>query len=373
MTAAYRFGNAELRPEQRKLLMGGKDSRIGACAFDLLLTLVERRDRVVTKNELLDAVWPGLVVEESNLQVHISSLRKVLGPEVIVTIPGRGYRFTGALDGPAAGQSNATVPGPTPTHARSDALAEPLTNLPAELPSLYGRTEDLPALRSLIESHKLVTVVGAGGIGKTALAQALAHILRASFDDGVWLVELAPIADSSLIAPTVAGVLQVTLGVEEELLQLAIALDDKRMALSALTYLERSAAALGRLEESVARGRDLALRMRHERFLRSGIENIVLTNLRMSLTQVGEIDEALEVARSAYPWSNRRVVCWIYWTPTHSSHSNAGASAMRLACWGVPTCAMRQETSTGKKSNRSSETSSCSACERPCRPMNYPA
>ena len=229
MTAAYRFGNAELRPEQRKLLTAGKDSRIGARAFDLLLTLVERRDRVVTKNELLDSVWPGLVVEESNLQVHISSLRKVLGPEVIVTIPGRGYRFTGALDDPAVGQSNATVPGPTPTHAPSDALAEPLTNLPAELPPLYGRTEDLPALRSLIESHKLVTVVGAGGIGKTAVAQALAHLLRGFFDDGVWLVELAPVAHASLVATTVAGVLHVTLGADAPIEALAKALSTSRM------------------------------------------------------------------------------------------------------------------------------------------------
>src|SRR6185369_5229293 len=94
----YRFGNAELRPDQRTLLVGGKESRIGARAFDLLLTLVEERGRVVAKNELIDRVWPGVVVEENNLQVHISSLRKVLGPQSIATIPGRGYRFTASLD-----------------------------------------------------------------------------------------------------------------------------------------------------------------------------------------------------------------------------------------------------------------------------------
>ena len=65
-----------------------------------------RRDRVVAKNELLELVWPGLVVEENNLQVQVSSLRKVLGPQAITTVPGRGYRFVaplhnGAADGPA--------------------------------------------------------------------------------------------------------------------------------------------------------------------------------------------------------------------------------------------------------------------------------
>ena len=84
-----------------------------------------------------------------------------------------------------------------------------LSNLPAELPPLYGRAADLPALRALIEANRLVTVVGAGGIGKTSLARASAHALRTAFDDGVWLVELAPVADSSLVVGTVAGVLHV--------------------------------------------------------------------------------------------------------------------------------------------------------------------
>ena len=74
-----------------------------------------------------------------------------------------------------------------------------------------------------------MTVVGAGGIGKTALAQALAHQLRASLDDGVWLVELAPIADSSLVATTVAGVLHVTLGADAQIETLAKALSRSRM------------------------------------------------------------------------------------------------------------------------------------------------
>jgi predicted ATPase len=91
------------------------------------------------------------------------------------------------------------------------------------------------------------------------------------------------------------------IGVEQELLQLAIALDDKRATLYALIHLEQSAASLGRWEESVARGRDLAERIQRDRSLRSGLENIVFSNLSASLTALGQIDEALEMARRAYP------------------------------------------------------------------------
>ncbi len=67
---------------------------MGARAFDLLLCLLAHRDRVVTKSEMLEMVWPGLVVEENNLSVQVSALRKLLGRKAITTVPGRGYRFS---------------------------------------------------------------------------------------------------------------------------------------------------------------------------------------------------------------------------------------------------------------------------------------
>ena len=101
MTVTYRFGRFELRPATRQLLVDEQPATLGTRAFDVLLALIERRDRLVNKNELLDLVWPGLVVEENNLQVQVSALRKLLGPQVILTIPGRGYRFIAEVDGPA--------------------------------------------------------------------------------------------------------------------------------------------------------------------------------------------------------------------------------------------------------------------------------
>jgi DNA-binding winged helix-turn-helix (wHTH) protein len=92
--AKYCFGRFELQPTTRQLLADGQPVDLGARAFDVLHALIERRERVVTKEELLDLGWPGIVVEENNLQVQVSSLRKILGPDAIVTIPGRGYQFT---------------------------------------------------------------------------------------------------------------------------------------------------------------------------------------------------------------------------------------------------------------------------------------
>ncbi len=93
------FGPFRVSPSQRLLLLDGTPAKLGARAFDVLLALVERRDRLVSKNELLEVVWPNRVVEDNHLQVQIHALRKLFGPEVIATVPGRGYRFTATLDG----------------------------------------------------------------------------------------------------------------------------------------------------------------------------------------------------------------------------------------------------------------------------------
>ncbi len=108
-SSCYRFGSFELQPNERRLLAGGEPVVLGPRAFDLLVALVERPGQLVTKEELLDCVWPNLVVEENNLQVQVSALRKILGQEAIATIPGRGYRFTVTPTG-----SNAVGPLKTP-------------------------------------------------------------------------------------------------------------------------------------------------------------------------------------------------------------------------------------------------------------------
>jgi DNA-binding winged helix-turn-helix (wHTH) protein len=128
---------------------------LGSRAFDLLLCLIEHRDRVVSKSELLDLVWPGVVVEENNLTVHVSALRKLLGAQAVATVPGRGYRFAMAV---AETSSEAPV-------------REIRHSLPAERDTFVGRAEALDGLSQRIQSGaRLVSVLGLGGTGKTRLA-----------------------------------------------------------------------------------------------------------------------------------------------------------------------------------------------------------
>src|SRR6266446_4045258 len=90
----YRFGPFELQPDNRRLLKDGATISLRRRAFDLLVALVDRAGHLITKDELLDRVWPKIVVEEAALHVLVSALRKVLGSDAITTVSGRGYQFT---------------------------------------------------------------------------------------------------------------------------------------------------------------------------------------------------------------------------------------------------------------------------------------
>ena len=130
------FGHVELRLAERCLLVGGQPVALGSRGFDLLRALVAKRDRVVSKDELLDEVWPGLVVEENNLQVQISGLRRVLGPQAIATVAGQGYRFTltqvGASASSSASASNAAAEAMRLSHSRPAPLGPPAKVLVAD-------------------------------------------------------------------------------------------------------------------------------------------------------------------------------------------------------------------------------------------------
>ena len=208
----YRFGRFALQAVERRLLADGEIVSLTPRAFDVLVALVERAGQLVTKNTLLDLVWPGLVVEENNLQVQISGLRKILGPDVIATIPGAGYRFASQLRDPSAGE-------PAATTAPEDASPAPAGNTatqPCPLPPLIGRDDDLAALGALVTRHRLVTITGAGGMGKTRLAL---HVLReqgGGARDIAW-VDLSALTDSAqtdsaLIASAIASALELQLG-----------------------------------------------------------------------------------------------------------------------------------------------------------------
>ena len=108
------FGPFRLFPTQQLLLENEKPLRLGSRAFDLLLALIQRAGKLVTKEELVAKVWPDTFVEESNLRVHMAALRRTLGDgqagnRFIATIPGRGYRFVGKLSSVEAQGPDQTV------------------------------------------------------------------------------------------------------------------------------------------------------------------------------------------------------------------------------------------------------------------------
>ena len=210
------FGRFVVQQMERRLLVDGRVAKLSTRAFDILAALIAGRGRMVSKNELLDLVWPEQVVEESNIHVHVSALRKVLGPDVISTVPGRGYRFVYPLktdqvlrettadtgggsvasaadreDGVSALPASATYPG----------------NLALSLPALHGRADDLATVLALLRDHRLVTLVGIGGIGKTRLALAAAHVERERWPGGVWFADLAPVSEPENVPGAVAHIL----------------------------------------------------------------------------------------------------------------------------------------------------------------------
>ncbi|MFT3956054.1 MAG: winged helix-turn-helix domain-containing protein [Piscinibacter sp.] len=178
------FDRFELQPLQRRLLRDGEPVVLRARAFDLLLVLVERAGSLVTKGELLDQVWSGRVVEENNIAAQIVGLRKTVGNELITTVPGRGYRFTATV---RQGSAPAAA-------AASAAAARPAAPRPPPGPQLFGREPDRQRLEAALHPGACVTLVGPGGVGKTALARAVAA--RRAVERTAW-VDLAALADAA--------------------------------------------------------------------------------------------------------------------------------------------------------------------------------
>jgi non-specific serine/threonine protein kinase len=188
----YRFGPFELQLDERRLLKHGTAIALRPRAFDLLAALVDRAGHLVTKDELLDRVWPKMVVEGTALRVQLSALRKVLGADAIATVSGQGYRFTLPV---------------TKGDGQADRASKPKHNLPYQLTSFVGREQEIAQLEELVTANRLVTLTGAGGAGKTRLATELASRLTDAFPDGVWLVELAALSDPGLVPQAVTQVL----------------------------------------------------------------------------------------------------------------------------------------------------------------------
>ena len=201
--ANFEFGGFRILPQRREVLADGRPLELGGRAFDVLVALIEANGAVVSKDELMRRVWPGRIVEENNLHAQIKALRKALSDhDLIRTVVGRGYQFTGEICARLADQSERAEPGEgweVPGPPRTP------TNLPAPTSDVIGRDIEITEVISLVTDHRFVTLTGTGGIGKTRLALEVARQLRPQFADGVWIAELASLSDPQLAPITVAA------------------------------------------------------------------------------------------------------------------------------------------------------------------------
>ena len=147
------------------------------------------------------------MVDDDTLAVHLRELRKLLGADLIATVPGRGYRFVPPLeeDGESSSES---IPESAPAAVVPEPPGPKPFAPPGAPPTLLGRDDDLVALDHLLAQHRHVTVLGAGGIGKTSLALAAAHARRHAQRDGAAWVDLSSISEPALVCAVVARALK---------------------------------------------------------------------------------------------------------------------------------------------------------------------
>lgn len=190
-----KFTGFEIFPARREVWVDGAHAQLGARAFDMLMLLVAQRERVVTKEEIFAEVWPGQFVEDNNLSVQVSALRRVLGSQAIATVTGRGYRFVAQMAPDA----------PRPAKRAAG-------NLPLRMLPIYGRERELAELLPAHEALPCVTLCGLAGVGKTTLAIAAARQIVAAraYAHGAWQVELANVADSERLVHVICE----TIGLE---------------------------------------------------------------------------------------------------------------------------------------------------------------
>lgn len=188
----FSFGPFRLVPRRQLLLLDGRPVKLGGRAFELLQALVQRSGELVSKDELMEAAWPGTFLHDSNLKVNMWSLRRSLGdtqvePVYIATVARRGYKFIADVQ------------------ASIGEIADDLARVgpvglsrPPMVRGVVGREAEIAGIAEALIKRRHITLGGAGGVGKTTVAIAAAQVFASRCRDGVCFVDLATIADPML-------------------------------------------------------------------------------------------------------------------------------------------------------------------------------
>jgi predicted ATPase/DNA-binding winged helix-turn-helix (wHTH) protein len=221
------FGPFKLLVNERLLTKDGVAIELGARALDMLVVLTSTPKEIVSKKDLLARVWPDVIVEEGSLRFHMNGLRKALGDgkgdaRYITTLPGRGYCFVAPVSRPDNPPNNTFANG---------ASSFPHTNLPNRLSRLVGREQDVLQLLAHLNASRLITIVGAGGVGKTTVAIAVGHQLIDAFSGALLFCDLGMLGDPDLVAAGMASMLGLSVQSNDATPNLIAYLRSKRVLL----------------------------------------------------------------------------------------------------------------------------------------------
>jgi predicted ATPase/DNA-binding winged helix-turn-helix (wHTH) protein len=221
------FGPFSLVTSERLLTKDGIPVELGARTLDILVALVGRPNEVISKRDLLAQVWPDVTVEEGSLRFHIAGLRKALGDgkdgaRYVTTLAGRGYCFVAPIS--RRGERD-DLP------AVFTAADFPHVHLPSRLNRMVGRADDVRTVSAQLAAARFVTILGAGGVGKTTVALAVGHDLIAAFSGAAIFVDLGAQNDPNLVATTLASMLGLSVQSDDVIPSLTAYLRDKRILL----------------------------------------------------------------------------------------------------------------------------------------------
>jgi predicted ATPase/DNA-binding winged helix-turn-helix (wHTH) protein len=217
------FGPFRLHVTGRLLQRNGVAVKLGSRSLDLLIALVERAGDVLSGRELIARAWAGLVVDEANLRVNISNLRKSLsegenGARYVVNLPGRGYCFVAPvtrLRSESSFRELEAIQSSDPLTPSQPLVSALEHSLPEQLGRLIGRDASVRTLGQMLTEHRFVSIVGPGGMGKTTVAISVAHSMLDAFSGAVYYVDLSSVTDASLVPATIASVLGLKVRVQD--------------------------------------------------------------------------------------------------------------------------------------------------------------
>ncbi|MBA3941938.1 MAG: transcriptional regulator [Sphingopyxis sp.] len=275
------FGPFRLDMRHRKLFCGADEVRMGSRAMDILLALARQKGELVSKQQLFDAAWPGVFVQEANLKVTVAYLRRTLrefAPDAgyINNIVGRGYWLDTAPRGEAGDRRDACPVAPVP---RADGI--------------IGRDTEIAHIAGALAKNRLVTIVGAGGIGKTTVAQSVASAFG---DDGsvAAFVDFSRIANDDYVASSTASALGISPG--RDSIQSIVSILARQKMLLVFDTCEHVLSAVAHLcDVLMAKTRNVRILATSRQLLRARGEKVVwLAPLAIPPPEhVGGIDELL--------------------------------------------------------------------------------